>query len=131
MSPPILAPYYTNVTIRSAPAVLHLDPDMRFELQSELISIGGPYQYFIHLNVYKTSPSAIRDMKRLWEPIRQQLPPIIYALPRTDDEKYERFMRMYGWEPGRSIACRDGITRRLFLNIRPDIALKDHHASWK
>lgn len=117
----MLSPHYCNVTLRSKPVLLHLDPDMRFELQSEYVSVGGPWQYFIHLNVYKNSPRAMRDMLRLWEPIRRRFPPIVYALPQTDDAKYERFMKHFGWEPGRSIVCQDGIARRLFLNIRPDI----------
>jgi hypothetical protein len=79
----------------------------------------GRVMTFAHLEVFYYSPSILKKLKREWDLFRKYEPCVMFALSDTDDEKWVRFISMFGFQYLRDVGCTDGRTRRLFVNFGP------------
>jgi hypothetical protein len=99
---------YPKVLVASCPA---------FDVQLQLKQPEpGTLMTFVHLDVYQTSPSVMRDLIRVHNKLRPTLPPMIFCQGHVDDHKFHRFVTRFGWEPLSNIPCTDGTTRRLYVH---------------
>lgn len=101
---------YPRVTILSEPA---------FEVQMNFLQPKpGVLMTFVHVEVFEPSPSVIKRLLALWPEVRSKLPPLVFCSGHVDDDKFHRFVTLFGWLPISSTPCSDGNTRRIYVNYR-------------
>jgi hypothetical protein len=76
---------------------------------------------FAHLDVYYFSPAILRDLREKWRIFRENVDCVLFCMGDTDDAKFEKFVRMFGFQYLRDAQCSDGKTRRIFVNFGPAI----------
>lgn len=76
----------------------------------------GVLMHFVHLDVYEWSASALKRLLRIWPQLRATLPPIVFCHGHTDDEKFHRFVSLFGWQQIHYTPCSDGVTRRIYVH---------------
>ncbi len=77
---------------------------------------GGDQMLIAHVRVVRWSPSVRKELHRVWDIFRQCVPAPIYTMGEVDDDKFERFVRGFGYEPHQTITCANGELRRLFIH---------------
>lgn len=99
---------YPRVEILSEP---------EFDVHTNLVQpTPGTLMTFVHVDVFVTSPSVIKRLLKLWPDVRSKLPPIIFCTGHVDDDKFDRFVTLFGWLPLSDTPCSDGNTRRIYVN---------------
>jgi hypothetical protein len=90
-------------------------PEYLFEVEE--YRNGDKQMVFIHLHIWKWTISVLKRIRRDFNLFRQCVPCPIYTCGTADDDKFERFVSLFGWKPLTTIPCTDGKTRRLFIHI--------------
>lgn len=71
----------------------------------------------MHIDVFRYSPSVRKRMDREWRCLRACTDALIFAIePEPDDEKWERFVKPFGFVFSSRIPCTDGRSRRVFVS---------------
>lgn len=52
----------------------------------------------------------------MWDAFRKVVTCPIFTLGSTDDRKFERFVRSFGYIPFQTVTCANGKQRRLFIH---------------
>ncbi len=101
---------YPRVTILSEPA---FDVQINFQQPSP-----GTLMTFVHMEVFEPTASVIKRLLKMWPDVRSKLPPFIFCTGHVDDDKFHRFVTLFGWLPISATPCSDGKTRRIYVNYR-------------
>lgn len=105
---------YPRVAILSAP-----EYDISIQYQQPA---PGVLMTFVHVDIYRSTAGTIKSLLAQWPAVRQKLPPLIFCHGHTDDDKFHRFVTLFGWELISYTPCSDGNTRRIYVNY-----LKGNH----
>jgi hypothetical protein len=104
--------------IESARTIV-LDPP-EYTASYHTVDLGeGCVMTFAHLDVYYFSPAVLRDLREKWRIFRENVDCALFRMGDNDDAKFERFIRMFGFQYVSEVECTDGKTRRLFVNFGP------------
>lgn len=95
--------------------LIYEDEDYTF-LVTLWLSKDGLRLPFVHLYVRRFSPSVFKRIHRGFEAFLKTVTESLYAQGTTDDAKWERFVRSFGFEPLDNVKypCTDGVERRVF-----------------
>lgn len=99
---------------------LHTTDSFWFEVDEYLRprdDAAGDQLLMAHVRVVRWSPSVRKEIFRVWEAFRACVTIPVFAIGEVDDDKFERFMRLLGFEPFQSIICENGEHRRLFIHV--------------
>lgn len=109
---------------RTGSYTAHETPEYSFELDE--YRDGDAHQMlFVHLHVKRWSPGMLREMLSVFAKFREAVSCPLYALNPDEDEKWEKFVGLFGFNFLRDMICENGEQRRLFLNLKsPQAALK-------
>lgn len=105
-----------------------LAPDFEFVNRHRLITTddywaeideyrrGGDQLLIAHLRVVRWSPSVCKRFRHEWECFRRCVTIPIFTLGIEDDDKFERFVRSFGYQPFQTVTCLNGAQRRLYIH---------------
>lgn len=93
---------------------LHTADDFWFEVDEYVR--GGDQLLIAHVGVSRWSPSVRRECHRVWDAFRKCVTGPVFTIGIKDDEKFERFVRSFGYRPFQTVTCVNGETRRLFIH---------------
>lgn len=82
----------------------------------------GDQLLIVHLHVERWSPSVCKECHRIWDAFRSCVTAPVFTLGIVDDDKFERFVRSFGYQPFQTVACLNGEKRRLFIHRIKDDA---------
>lgn len=91
-------------------------PEYLFEVEE--YRCGKDQMVFVHLHVWKWSKTVFKRLKKDFALFRECIPGPIFTAGTNDDDKFLRFVSLFGWTPLTVIPCTDGKTRRLFIHIK-------------
>lgn len=91
-------------------------PEYLFELEE--YRCGEKQMVFVHLHVWKWSKGLLKRLQDVFAKFRECVPGPIFTAGTHDDDKFLRFVSLFGWKPFTTIPCTDGKTRRLFIHIK-------------
>ena len=95
---------------------LSINPDYSSVLH-ELRDENGNQLLAIHMDVNHFSPSVLKRMKREFAALRSCTDAPIFAIEdNPDDAKWERYVRLMGFEYSSRVECTDGKSRRTFVS---------------
>lgn len=117
---------HTNEYIESDRFVVLDEPEYTFSYSVRDLG-EDRYMTMIHIDVYYLSPSVMRDMIAKWRIFRTIHPNIVFAQGDKDDEKFERFVKKFGFSYLGDCPCTDGQNRRLFINYGSHLEPKKLH----
>ena len=104
------------VVIRYPRRALAEAPEYLWE--SELVQVSGQLLTFVHMGVSRFTPAVYRQLKAHWSSIRPLLPPIVYAQGDTTDDKWAKFIAIFGFEPVLlDCPCTDGSNRHIYAHF--------------
>ncbi len=103
--------------------IAHECPEYRFELETHEDD-AGHQMVFVHMRVYKWSKSTLKKIIHMWSIFRRCVPVVVYATAEVDDDKWEQFVKLFGFQFLSDVVCENGEKRRLFVNY-PSIARCD------
>lgn len=77
----------------------------------------GTQMVVMHIDVYHFTPSVLKRMKHEFAALRACTDALLFAIePNPDDTKWERFVRIMGFEFSSRVECTDGHSRRCFVS---------------
>lgn len=74
---------------------------------------------FIHLSIFKWTPSVYKEVLRNWKSFREHVVCPLYAVGGVVEEdvaKWERFVTRLGFKFLTNVVCTNGAERRLFIH---------------
>lgn len=77
----------------------------------------GDQLLMAHVRVVRWSPSVRKEIHRVWKAFRACVTIPVFAIGEVDDNKWERFVRLLGFEPFQEVTCENGGHRRLFIHV--------------
>jgi hypothetical protein len=98
---------------------LYTTDDFWFEVDEYVR--GGSQLLIAHVRVVRWLPSVARECHRVWAAFRKCVKGPVFTLGIEDDDKFERFVRSFGYQPFQTVTCLNGEQRRLFIH-----EIKDH-----
>jgi hypothetical protein len=114
--------HYTQ-TIEYPRIVFYEEETFSFEI-SILQASPGQLCYFAHVYIWSFSPSTLRRIKEQWQAKRPLMPRILMAQGDVTDDKWVRWVRMFGFHPLiENVPCTDGELRNIYVNF----FRKQHH----
>ena len=69
-----------------------------------------------HLRVFRWSPSVLKSLLKNWSLLRQCVKAPLFACAEVQDMKWQRFVKLLGFEPFHDILCVNGEQRRLYIH---------------
>ena len=109
--------HYTQ-SIEYPRIVFYEEDDFSYEI-SLLQVEPGKLLYFAHVYIWDFKPSTLRRIKEQWQARRSQMPRILFAQGDVTDDKWVRWVRMFGFRPLiDNVPCNDGETRHIYVNFR-------------
>lgn len=88
----------------------------RFDIEETPLS-PQDMAYLVHIEVYKWSPSALKDMLVQWKWIRPQINGPIMACSELQDKKWSKFVGKFGFRPLCPVVGTDGTTKQMYVNL--------------
>lgn len=72
-----------------------------------------------HIAVHRWGPSVLKQMLKDWRLLRSRFITCpLYATAPLQDEKWQRFVSLFGFKPDRPVVTNSGETRMLYRNIQ-------------
>lgn len=93
---------------------LHTTDDFWFEVDEYVR--GGDQLLIAHVRIVRWSPSVRKQCHAGWAAFRACVTGPIFTLGLVDDDKFERFVRSFGYQPFSIVTCENGEQRRLFIH---------------
>lgn len=93
-------------------------PEYLFELDEHRNTDTGDQMLFVHLLVRCWSKTTLKNMQSVFKAFRECVTCPLYASTIVDDDKWARFISYFGFVPLQNVVCEDGLTRRLFINLK-------------
>jgi hypothetical protein len=110
----------TDDWIRIGETVAIENPE--YELALEEYRRGADQMVFIHLWVKKDwSLALLKRFKHEFSVLRQHVTCPLYACSEADDDKWSKFVTLFGFKPLSEALCTDGVTRRIYWHQGNDL----------
>lgn len=93
---------------------LYTCDDFWFEVDE--YSRDGDQLLIGHVRIVRWTPSVRKHCHAVWSAFRKCVTGPIFTLGITDDKKFERFVRSFGYRPMTTVTCENGDQRRLFIH---------------
>ena len=93
---------------------LYTTDDFWFEVDE--YSRSGDQLLIAHVRVVRWSPSVCKQCHAVWDAFRKCVTCPVFTLGIVDDDKFERFVRSFGYQPFQTVTCENGEQRRLFIH---------------
>jgi hypothetical protein len=109
---------------------LHTTDDFWFEVDEYIRGAGrveGDQMLIAHVRVERWSPSVCRECHRIWDAFRTCVTAPVFTIGMVDDDKFERFVLSFGYEPFQVVTCLNGEQRRLFIHRIKEKASEVEH----
>jgi hypothetical protein len=90
-------------------------PEYRWELD-EYRNDADEQMMFAHLTVFKLTPSLIKQMLATWRLFREHVQCPLFAIGEVDDDKWSRFVSLFGFKFLMEVVCENGQHRRMFIS---------------
>src|SRR5271166_1028057 len=90
-------------------------PEYRWDLD-EYRNERDEQMIFAHLAVFSLHPSLIKRMLETWRLFRQHVTCPIFAVGEVDDDKWERFIKLFHFQYLQDVVCNNGEPRRMFVS---------------
>lgn len=92
-----------------------------YKLTFEVFGKGEDQMVFVHLSVFKDwSPKLLRRLLHEWGVIRKHVTCPLYARGAVDDDKFDAFVKLFGWKFLMNAVRNDGQVRRIYLHQGTD-----------
>lgn len=86
-----------------------------YQLSLEEYRRGEDQMVFIHLYVWKDwSAKLLKRFMHEWKILRKHVTCPLYACADIDDDKWSKFVQLFGFKPLSEAICTDGKTRRIY-----------------
>jgi hypothetical protein len=93
-----------------------------YELALEEFRRGDDQMVFIHLWVKKDwSLALLKRFKYEFGVLRQHIKCPLYAMSEADDDKWSKFVTLFGFKPLSEALCTDGVSRRIYWHQGNDL----------
>lgn len=73
---------------------------------------------FCHIRFHNWTKDAFKLASKVFWLFREAVDCPLYVLSREDDEKFDRFVRRFGFTPFTRLLCNDGRKRRLYISLK-------------
>lgn len=81
---------------------------------------GDKQMLFVHLKVYKHTKEVLTQLLAEWRLFRKCVTCPVYCHGINDDEKFHRFVSLFGWKQLCKAKCPDGKERRIYIHLTAD-----------
>lgn len=78
---------------------------------------GNDQMVFLHITVHKFSPRVLKQALADFKLLRQVITCPLYACGEVDDKKFEKWVRLFGFQFLSTALCTDGKQRRVFIHF--------------
>ncbi len=86
-----------------------------FDLEYHQEDMGnGKFLTFLHLEVYRWSPSVFRQLKAIWPTVSTIARPL-FLVGTRDTPLFHKFVSRFGFSPFLKVGCTDDQERTLFI----------------
>lgn len=77
----------------------------------------GRQMLFAHIRVFKFTPALLKRMRETYATFRKCVIAPLYTLGEVDDDKFEKFVALFGFKYLTDVVCVNGEKRRLFISL--------------
>ena len=79
---------------------------------------GEDQMVFLHMKIHKFSPRVLKQALADFKLLREFVTCPLYACGEVDDDKFEKWCRLFGFQYLSTALCTDGKQRRIFINFK-------------
>jgi hypothetical protein len=90
--------------------------DFLFEIDEYKRATGEQF-LLAHILVHRWTPSVCKRIRQQWRVLRSFVTAPLFALPKTNDDRWRKFVGMLGFKPLHNVICNNGEERPLYVHF--------------